>query len=152
MSIENELADELRDALRAKDARRKDVIRAIQTDAARAKAEPGFKGEADDAFYRNVIRSFVKKMDKARREYEELGERGEQMAAKLGFEVEYLARWLPKTLDEAATLDLVRGAIADTGAAGPKQAGMVVGHIMKAHKGEVDGALVNRLVRAELGE
>ena len=152
MSIENELAEELRDALRAKDTRRKDVIRAVQTEAAKAKAEPGFKGDPDDAFYQAVIGSFVKKMDKSRREYEGMGERGEQMAAKLAFEVDYLGRWLPKTLDEAATLDLVKGAIAETGAGSSKQAGMVVGHIMKGHKGEVDGALVNRLVRAELEE
>ena len=152
MSIENELAEELRDALRAKDARRKNVIRAVQTEAAKAKAEPGFEGDPDDAFYQAVIGSFVKKMDKSRREYEGMGERGEQMAAKLAFEVDYLGRWLPKTLDEAATLELVRGAITETGAGSSKQAGMVVGHIMKGHKGEVDGALVNRLVRAALEE
>lgn len=150
MSIEQELADELRDALRAGDQRRKNAIRAIQTEAARARSESGFSGDTDDAFYEKVIGSFVKKMDKSRREYEELGQRGEEMAAKLGFEVEYLGRWLPQLLDEEATLELVKGAIEQTGASDPKEAGKVVGFIMKSHKGEVDGGLVNRLVRAEL--
>ena len=150
MSIEQELSEELTDALRAGDAPRKNVIRAIQTEAARAKSEPGFSGDTDDAFFVKVISSFVKKMDKSRREYEELGERGEEMAAKLGFEVEYLGRWLPKLLDEDATLILVKGAIAELDASDPKEAGKVVGFIMKSHKGEVDGGLVNRLVRAEL--
>ena len=90
MSIEQELSDELKDALRAGDTKRKNAIRAIQTEAARAKSEPGFGGDTDDAFFEKIISSFVKKMDKSRREYEELGERGEEMAAKLGFEVEYL--------------------------------------------------------------
>lgn len=150
MSIENELAEELKDALRAKDVPRKNVIRAVQTEAARAKSASGFTGETDDAFYQSVIGSFVKKMDKSRREYEDLGERGEQMATKLAFEVDYLARWLPQTLDEAASLELVKRAIADLGATDPKEAGRVVGHIMKSHQGEVDGGLINRLVRAEL--
>ena len=150
MSIAQELSDELKDALRAGDAKRKNAIRAIQTEAARAKSEPGFGGDTDDAFFEKIIGSFVKKMDKARREYEELGERGEEMAAKLGFEVEYLGRWLPKLLDEDATLILVKGAIAELDASDPKEAGKVVGFIMKSHKGEVDGGLVNRLVRAEL--
>jgi hypothetical protein len=149
MSIEYELAEELRDALRAKDAPRKNVIRAVQTEAARARSASGFTGETDDAFYQSVIGSFVKKMDKSRREYDDLGERGEQMAAKLAFEVDYLARWLPRTLDEAASLELVKSAIADLGATDPKEAGRVVGHIMKSHQGEVDGALVSRLVRSE---
>ena len=150
MSIAQELSDELKDALRAGDAKRKNAIRAIQTEAARAKSEPGFGGDTDDAFFEKIIGSFVKKMEKARREYEELGERGEEMAAKLGFEVEYLGRWLPKLLDEGATLILVKGAIAELDASDPKEAGKVVGFIMKSHKGEVDGGLVNRLVRAEL--
>lgn len=150
MSIEQELSEELKDALRAGDAKRKNAIRAIQTEAARAKSEPGFGGDTDDAFFEKIIGSFVKKMDKSRREYEELGERGEEMAAKLGFEVEYLGRWLPKLLDEDATLSLVKGAIAELDASDPKEAGKVVGFIMKSHKGEVDGGLVNRLVRAEL--
>lgn len=150
MSIEQELSEELKDALRAGDAKRKNAIRAIQTEAARAKSEPGFGGDTDDAFFEKIIGSFVKKMDKSRREYEELGERGEEMAAKLGFEVEYLGRWLPKLLDEDATLILVKGTIAELDASDPKEAGKVVGFIMKSHKGEVDGGLVNRLVRAEL--
>lgn len=150
MSIEHELAEELKDALRAGDARRKNVIRAVQTEASRAKSASGFSGKTDDAFYQAVIGSFVKKMDKSRQEYAELGERGEQMAAGLAFEVDYLGRWLPKTLDEATTAELVRGAIAELGASDPKEAGRVVGFIMKAHQGEVDGGLVNRLVRSEL--
>lgn len=150
MSIQQELAEELKDALRAGDGPRKNVIRAVQTEIARAKSEPGFAGETDDAFYQAVIAGFVKKMDKSRLEYETLGERGQQMAEQLGFEVEYLGRWLPKMLDEAATLELVKGAIAELAATDPKEAGKVVGFLMKSHKGEVDGALVNRLVRAEL--
>ena len=150
MSIEQELSEELKEALRAGDAPRKNVIRAIQTEAARAKSEPGFSGETDDPFFVKIISAFVKKMDKSRREYEELGERGEEMAAKLSFEVEYLGRWLPQLLDETATIELVKEAIVELDASDPKEAGRVVGFIMKSHQGKVDGALVNRLVRSEL--
>lgn len=150
MSIAEELAAELKDAMRAGDGPRKNVIRAVQTEIAKAKSEPGFSGDAGDDFYQQVIGGFVKKMDKSRREYEELGERGEQMAERLQFEVDYLGRWLPKLLDETATRDLVRAAIAEVGAIDAKEVGKVVGSIMKSHKGEVNGALVNRLVRAEL--
>jgi hypothetical protein len=150
MSIQEELADELKDAMRAGDGRRKDVIRAVQTEVARAKSEPGFDGPVDDALYQRVISSFVKKMDKSRQEYEGLGERGAGMAAKLAFEVDYLERWLPTKLDESQTLGLIRDAIAQLGVTDPKGAGKVVGFVMKSHGDEVDGGLVNRLVRAEL--
>jgi uncharacterized protein YqeY len=151
MSIREELASELRDAMRAKDGPRRDVIRQIETEISVARSEPGFSGELDDDLYRRVIGSYVKKMDKTRQEYLDIGERGEAMAAKLGYEVEYLSRWLPQKLDEEQTRDLVRKTIQDLGvAADEKAAGRVTGQLMKEHGKDLDGALVNRLVREEL--
>jgi uncharacterized protein YqeY len=151
MSIREELAAELRDAIKSKDAPRRDVIRQVETEIAMAKSQPGFTGELDDDLYRQVIGSYVKKMDKTRQEYVEMGERGEAMAAKLAFEVEYLSRWLPQKLDEEATRNLVREAIDELGVASDeKAAGRVTGHLMKQHGQDLDGSLVSRVVREEL--
>ena len=151
MSIQEELAAELRDAMKAKDVRRRDVIRQIETEVATAKSQPGFSGEVDDALYQKVIASYVKKMDKTRAEYEGYGERGADMAAKLAFEVEYLSKWIPQKLGEAETTELIRAAIAELGVEGDdKAAGRVTGHLMKTRGKDLDGGLVNRLVREEL--
>ncbi len=151
MSIKEELAVELREAMRSQDAPRRDVIRQIETEVAVARSDPDFDGEVDDDLYRQVIGSYVKKMDKARQEYLDVGERGAALAAKLGYEVEYLSRWMPRKLDEDATRQMVRDAIEELGVAGDeKAAGRVTGHIMKSHGKDVDGGLVNRLVREEL--
>lgn len=151
MTIQEQLAAELKDAMLNKDAPRRDVIRQVETEVSLAKSDPNFAGPADDAFYEKVIASYVKKMDKSREEYAGYGERGAAMAAKLAFEVDYLRRWLPKTIDEASTRQLVAEAIADLGVAGDeKSAGRVIGHLMKTHGKDLDGGLVNRLVREEL--
>jgi uncharacterized protein YqeY len=151
MTIKDDLAHELQDAMRAQDGPRRDVIRQVETEIAVAKSQPGFEGEVDDDLYRAVIAAYAKKMDKARDEYLEIGERGAAMAEKLGYEVEYLSRWLPSKLDEAATRDLVKAAIAELGVAGEeKAAGRVTGHVMKTHGKDLDGGLVNRVVREEL--
>jgi uncharacterized protein YqeY len=151
MSIREELADELRDAMRAKDARRRDVIRQVETEVAIARSRPGFEGELDDELYRQVIGTYVKKMEKSRQEYLDIGDRGAAMADKLGYEVEYLSRWLPQKLDEEATRALIREAIAELGVAGEeKAAGRIVGHLMKSRGEDLDGGLVNRLAREEL--
>jgi uncharacterized protein YqeY len=152
MTIRDELAAELRDAMRAGDKPRRDVIRQVETEAALARSAPGFTGDPDDdELYVKVIGSYVKKMDKARLEYLDLGERGAAMADKLAFEVDYLSRWLPARLGEEETRALVREAIAELGAAAdPKGGGRVVGQLMKTHKDELDGGLVNRLVKEEL--
>ena len=151
MSIQEDLATELKDALRAKDQPRKDAIRSVETEVARAKSEPGFAGEVDDELYVKVIGSYVKKMTKAIAEYEDLGERGQEMATKLSYETDYLSRWLPQKLGEEATLDLVTAAISELGINDPGQAGQVMGHIMKTHQSSVDGSLVKRLVGEALG-
>jgi hypothetical protein len=151
MTIHEELAAELRDAMRTRDRRRMDVIRQVETELARARTEPGFHGEVDDALYRRVIAAYTKKMDKARLEFEAAGERGRAQAEKLAFEIDYLKRWQAQTLDEEATRALVRSAIAELGAGDAKAVGRVIGQVMKAGAGTLDGALVNRLVREELG-
>lgn len=151
MTIKEELAQELKDAMKARDARRRDVLRIIDTEVTLVRSAPGFSGEIDDDLYRRVIAAYVKKMEKARAEFEEIGERGAAMAEKLGWEVEYLGRWLPAKLNEAATRELVRSAIAELGVAGDaKASGRVIGSIMKTHRDEVDGGVVSRIVAEEL--
>lgn len=150
MSIQEELRQELKDAMRGRDQDRLDVIRAVETDVKVARSAKGFQGEVDDGLYLQVITAYVKKMEKAIKEYEGYGEQGKEMARKLRFEVEYLSRWLPKLLSEQDTRKLVKEAIAELKISDPKQAGRVVGHLMKAHKGSLDGAMAKRLVQEEL--
>lgn len=151
MTIKEQLAAELKDAMLKKDARRRDVIRQVETEVSMTRSQADFEGQVDDALYQKVIASYVKKMDKSRAEYAELGERGAAMADKLAFEVEYLGRWLPQKLDEDATRKLVAETIAELGVAGDeKAAGQVTGSLMKNHGKDLDGGMVNRLVREEL--
>ncbi len=150
MGIQEELAAELKDAMKARDKARTNAIRQIQTEIAVAKSAPGFKGDIDDNLYTTTIVSYVKKMEKARLEFEALGERGADHAAKLAYEVDYLSRWTPNLPNEDETREIVRAAIVELGVDDPKMMGRVMGHIMKTGV-ELDGGLVNRLVREELG-
>lgn len=151
MSIGDELHAELQDAMRSRDRNRLDVIRQIETEVSRAKAEPGFVGEVDDALYLGVIAAYIKKMDKARAEFAAAGERGRDAVEKLTFEIDYLSRWLPAAAGEDETREVVRVALMELRAADPRQAGQVIGHIMKNGPKGMDGAVVARLVREALG-
>ncbi len=146
MTIEEELDVELKEAMRARDKQRLDAVRAVKTDMGKKITEPGFSGEVDDELYVEVIGAFTKRMQKTLPEYESLGERGQAMVDKLTWEVEYLSRWLPTKLDEAATRALVATVIDELGAEDVTAKGQVMGRLMKEHKDELDGALVNRVV------
>ena len=151
MTIKDELNDELKEAMRAHDRNRIDVVRQINTEVTRAVKAPGFGGEADDALYRKTIASYAKKMAKALAEYEQLGERGAEAAAKLRFEVQYLGRWLPKAAVEEEVAAFVDAAVQELGASDMKAMGQVMGYLMKNHPG-LDGSVASRLLKARLSE
>ena len=149
MSIESQLREDQKTAMKAKDRATLNAIRSVQTEVAAAKSAPGFTGDVDDDLYRATIATYVKRMRKSVDEYEAMGDRGAEQAEKLKFEIGYLEGYLPRTLDEAATAELVDSAIADLGADGDTPPGRIIGAVMKSGA-DVDGALVNRLVREHL--
>ena len=149
MTIQEQLAAEQKAAMKSGDRATLNVIRQIQSEVAVAKAAPGFDGDVDDDLYLATIATYVKRMDKARNEYADLGERGRDQAEKLAFEIDYLSAYLPQKLDEAATRSVVDQTIADLGAADPKMTGQVIGAVMKSGE-DLDGALVARLVNEAL--
>lgn len=149
VSIRDQMAAELKDAIKSGDKLRRDAIRQVQTEVSKVTSQAGV-GEGTDEVYQVVIAAYVKQMSKAREDYLEMGERGKQMAEKLGFEVEYLSRWMPSKLGAEETRVLVQQTIQDMRVEGDSKAvGRVVGALMKT-RDDLDGAVVNRLAREEL--
>ncbi len=60
--------------------------------------------------------------------------------------------FLPSLANEATTRAWVEAAIAESGATGAKEMGKAMGALMKAHKGDVDGGLAQKIVRELLSE
>ena len=149
MTIEDQLRNDQKQAMRDKDTAMLNAIRSVQAEVATAKSAPGFTGEVDDDLYQSTIATYVKRIRKAKDEYDALGDRGADQAATLGYEIDYLSGFLPQTLDEAETSALVQRVIADMGADADTPKGKVIGAVMKSGE-PVDGALVNRIVTERL--
>jgi hypothetical protein len=145
MGLAETLDDTLTQAIRDRDSRTADVIRMVKTRITERRTAKGFTGTVDDALVRDVIGAYRKQLQKALAEYEKLGARGAAQVAQLGFEIGFLERFLPTRMDEAALRQLVRERLAALGLTDPKQAGRLVGDVMKTHKGEVDAADVKRI-------
>jgi len=82
----------------------------------------------------DVIGAYRKLFQKAVVEYNKACEKGAEQTAKLRFEIAFCEGYLPKGLDDAAVRALVRERIGALGIADAKQAGRLVGDIMKTHK------------------
>jgi uncharacterized protein YqeY len=145
MALAAQLDDTLKHAIKDKDTRTANVVRMLKTRLTERTTSKGFSGEVDDALVVDVIGAYRKQLQKALAEYERLGERGAAQAAELRFEIEFCERFLPKGLEESALRALVAERVQALGIRDPKQAGRLVGDIMKTHKGQVDAGDVKRV-------
>jgi hypothetical protein len=150
MSLEQDLTDRLTQAIKTKDAPTADVVRMIKTRIQERRTAKDFSGTINDAIVLEVIGAYRKLLQKAIAEYEKLGERGAEQAAKLRFEIGFCEGYLPKGLDESAVRALVQERIRTLGIADAKQVGRLVGDIMKTHKGQVEAADVKRMAEEML--
>jgi uncharacterized protein YqeY len=152
MSIESQIGDLLKEAMRGKDQRMADCVRMIKTKHMERRTAAGFKGPLDDALWLEVIAAYQKQLRKAREEYAGLGDKGALHLPQLDWEIEFCSRFLPKTAGEDEVRAVVQETVARMGVKDPKQAGKVMGEIMKAHKGSFDPQMVKRLVEQTLAQ
>jgi len=145
MSLEQDLNHTLTKAIREKDQRAADIVRMIKSKIGERRTAKGFSGQVDDALVQDVISAYRKSLQKALPDYEKAGDRGAVQAAQLKFEIEYLERWLPRGMDEASLRALVAERIKSLGITDAKQAGRLVGDVMKTHKGQVEAGDVKRI-------
>ena len=147
MALADDLSSALKDAMKAKDKPKLDAIRQIQTEIAKKKAEKG--EEVNDDLVLGVISSYVKKMIKAVEEYQSLGDRGQEMAEKIQFEIDFLSTYLPEQLGEEEVEKIVDEVLSELGDVDISQMGRVIGAVMAKGDG-IDGSVVSKIVKNKL--
>ena len=147
MALADDLSTALKEAMKAKDKPKLDAIRQIQTEIAKKKSEKG--EEVNDELVLGVISSYVKKMAKAVDEYKSLGEKGEEMANKIQFEIDFLTTYLPEQLSEEEVEKIVDDVLGELGDVDMSQMGRVIGAVMTKGDG-IDGSIVSRIVKGKL--
>ena len=147
MALADDLSTALKEAMKAKDKPKLDAIRQIQTEIAKKKSEKG--EEVNDELVLGVISSYVKKMAKAVDEYKSLGEKGEEMANKIQFEIDFLTTYLPEQLSEEEVEKIVDDVLDELGNVDMSQMGRVIGAVMTKGDG-IDGSIVSRIVKGKL--
>ena len=147
MALADDLSSALKDAMKAKDKPKLDAIRQIQTEIAKKKAEKG--EEVNDDLVLGVISSYVKKMIKAVEEYQSLGDRGQEMAEKIQFEIDFLSTYLPEQLSDEEVEKIVDEVLSELGDVDISQMGRVIGAVMAKGDG-IDGSIVSKIVKDRL--
>ncbi len=148
MTLQERIAAAMRDAMRARDARRTTTLRMAM--AAAHNREIELRRPLTDSDVLDVITRQLKQ----RRESIEMYRSGgrEQQAADEEAEAVILAEFLPEQLPADELEQMVHAAIAETGATAPSQMGQVMGRLAPRVKGKADNRQVSDLVRRLLAE
>jgi uncharacterized protein YqeY len=152
MSLIQQIDERLKAAMRAKDENALNVLRMVRTRLKDYARDHKITDDLSDEAVREVVSAYARQLKKSLPEFEKGGESAQAAIDGIKYELDYLEPFLPQLLDEAETRALVAGAVEELGNPPAKMMGKVIGHIMKAHKNEVDATLVRRLVEEALGE
>lgn len=147
MSLKDRINEDMKAALRARDAARLSAIRMLL--AAIKQKEVDERIVADDA----AVTAIVEKLIKQRRDsIEQFGKAGRtDLVDKEKAELDLLAGYLPQQLSEAELAAAIDAAIAEAGATGPQAMGKVMGLLKARIAGRADMGKVSALVKSRLG-
>src|SRR4051794_27108613 len=142
MSVLEQVQDDVKTAMKARDRERAGALRMI-VDVLQKDAK---LGEGDEIA---VLQRERKKRVEAAEAYEGAG-RTDQAASER-FEAELIEAYLPQQLSDEELAQLVDAAVAESGATDPKQMGQVMGLLKPKVGGRADGKRISTAVRAKLG-
>jgi hypothetical protein len=143
MTIQEQLSEAMKAAMRAQDSLRLSAIRMARTAIKNAEIEA--RGALDDAGVIRVLSTLVKQRRESAEAYR--GVRPE-LAAKEEQELAILQEFLPRQLDEAELKAIIAAAVSASGATGPRDMGAVMKLVTPQTTGRADGRLVSELVKA----
>ena len=146
MSLIGRLEGELEQAMKARDAERRDALRLIL--ASLRSAEKELQRPLHDEEELQVLQRERKKRAEAAEAFRAAGR--EQQADAEELELEVLAEFMPEPLSEDELEEIGDNAIAETGATNMRDLGRVMADVMPQIAGRADGSAVSQLVREKL--
>ncbi|MXY47545.1 MAG: GatB/YqeY domain-containing protein [Chloroflexi bacterium] len=149
MPLKEALTNDLKDAMRQRDAVRRDTIRLLLSAIGYEE-----KAKRTDTLDDDAVMQVLSRQAQQRRDSIEAYQKGDRadLVAKEEAELAIVVQYLPQPLSEDEITVIVQSAIADMNATGPQDMGKVMGKVMPQVRARADGkqvsALVNRTLRS----
>ena len=146
MLLKDQISNDLKDAMRAGDAKKRDAIRLLTAEMKRKEVDERVTLADGD------VVAIIDKMLKQRRDSIAQFENGgrQDLADNEKFELGVLQAYMPQGLSEAEIADAVAASIAESGAKGPADMGKVMAVLKPKLAGRADMSKVSGLVKAKL--
>jgi len=146
MSLKDQITEDMKNAMRAKDAEKLGTIRLIT--AAMKQKEVDERVELTDALVVAIIEKMIKQRKDSITQFEAGGR--QDLADKEKAELTILTAYMPASLSEAEIAAEVAAAVAQVNPAGPQDMGKVMAVVKAKLAGRADMTVVSGLVKAAL--
>ncbi len=148
MSLEIQINDKIKEAMKAKDRDALESLRAIKNAILVAKSEVGAAAELSAEDEIKILQRLQKQRKESAAIYTEQGR--EDLAAPEIMQAEVIAQFLPKQMGEAELKAVLQEIIAQVGASGPQDMGKVMGVASKQLAGKAEGKMIAATVKSLL--
>ena len=149
MTLEQQVQEDIKQAMKAKDTVAMNATRAIKGQILLFKTSEGGSKEVTDGDILNMIRKLVKQRKEAAEQYTAAGR--QDLADNELAEAAVLEKYLPKQLSPEEVKAKVKEIIDQVGATSIKDMGKVMGAANKALAGLSDGRTISTAVKELLG-
>jgi uncharacterized protein len=146
MSLKDQITDDMKTAMRAKDSERLQTVRLILAEIKRKEVDERI--ELDDAQVTAVVEKMIKQRKDSITQFEAGGR--QDLADKEKSELTVLAAYMPAYLSDEEVAAEVAAAVAASGAAGPQDMGKVMGILKPKLAGRADMTAVSAQVKKAL--
>ena len=145
MSLEANVMNEMKDAMKAKDEAALRSLRAIKAEIIKAKTEPGANGQITP----ETELKLLQRMAKQRKDSLEIFQQQSRhdLAKKEEEELAVIERFLPKQLSNEELREILMTIINDVGASTPNEMGKVMAVASKQLAGKADGKSISAAVK-----
>ena len=136
--MREKLMDALKVAMKAKESTRISTIRMVQAAIKDLEIANRTKpnSETTDGDIASLLSKLVKQREESAKIYDEGGR--PELAAKEREEIAIISEFMPKQLGEAEVIEILKGIIAETGAASMKDMGKVMAALKERYPGQLD--------------
>lgn len=139
MTRKQQLSEDMKNAMRARDSVTLGAIRFLQAEVRNVEID---HGEQDDAGVEKIVARQIKQMRDSISEYEKGGR--EDLVAEEQAKIAVLEKYLPQQLSDAELESLVKTVMAENPDA---QMGQLIGLVMKQTAGRADGGRVSGMIK-----
>lgn len=148
MSLEQTLTTASQEALKARDARKREILTTLLAEVKKARIDAAGKpfGPTEEL---SVLEKAKKTREESLTMFEQAGRA--ELVERVKEEITVIRSYLPEPLSEDDVKKIVADAVAEVGATSIKDMGKVMGIVQPHTKGRFDAAKVATLVKAALG-